>query len=429
MEIALLVVLILVNGFFAMSEIGLISARKARLQPLADAGDPTARLAASLGAEPTKFLSTVQIGITSVGMLSGIVGEATLAPPVQAYLGTLGVTAPASGYIATVIVVLLVTYFAIVVGELVPKRIGQINAERVARLVAFPIHWLALASKPFVWLLTISTQALLRLLGIDDQGRSHVTEEEIYAVLAEGSVAGVIEEQERRMVRNLFRLDDWSVASLMTPRPDMVAMKAGSTPGEILAILESTPHSRYPVIRDVRQNVIGVVSARTLLLASLRGEVLDLEKVAEPPLFMPESATGMDVLESFRATDASLAFVVDEYGTVMGLVTMHDLVEAIAGEFMAASPDEARAVQREDGSWLLDGQIPMPEFIDRLDLTAADADAAADFDTLSGLILHVLGSVPRTAERVQWRGWTFEVMDMDRHRIDKVLATRRRTGH
>lgn len=330
-----------------------------------------------------------------------------------------------AGYIATAIVVALVTYFAIVVGELVPKRIGQINAERVARLVAFPIHWLALASKPFVWLLTISTQALLRLLGIDDRSRSQVTEEEIDAVLAEGSDAGVIEEQERRMVRNLFRLDDWSVASLMTPRPDMVAMKAGSTPAEILAILESTPHSRYPVIRDRRQNVIGVVSAKTLLLESLRCEVLDLEKVAEPPLFLPESTTGMDVLESFRATDVNLAFVVDEYGTVLGLVTLHDLVEAIAGEFKAASPDEARAVRREDGSWLLDGQIPMLELVDRLDLNVPDAEAAAEFDTLSGLILHVLGRVPRTADRVQWRGWTFEVMDMDRHRIDKVLATRR----
>jgi putative hemolysin len=425
MEAALLVVLILVNGFFAMSEIGLVSARKARLQPLVDAGDASARLAASLGAEPTKFLSTVQIGITSVGLLSGIVGEATLAPPLEKQLEGLGVPMPAAGYSATAIVVALITFFSIVVGELVPKRIGQINAERVARWVAFPIHWLALVSKPFVWLLTVSTQALLRMLGIDDRSRSQVTEEEIDAVLAEGSDAGVIDEKERRMVRNLFRLDDWSIASLMTPRSDMVALQAVSTPGEMLAVLESTPHSRYPVIRGRRQNVIGVVSAKTLLLASLPGEVLDLEKVAEPPQFLPESATGMDVLENFRATSVNLAFVVDEYGTVLGLVTLHDLVEAIAGEFKATSPDEARAVRREDGSWLLDGQIPMLELIDRLDMGVADAESAAEFDTLSGLILRALGRVPHAADKVHWRGWTFEVMDMDRHRIDKVLATRR----
>jgi putative hemolysin len=187
-----------------------------------------------------------------------------------------------------------------------------------------------------------------------------------------------------------------------------------------------TPHSRYPVIRDRRQNIIGVVSAKPLLLSSPQGEAIDLQKVAEPPVFMPEGATGMDVLENFHATDVNLAFVVDEYGTALDLVTLRDLVEAIAGEFMATSPDEARAVRREDGSWLLDGQIPMLELVDRLDLTVADAESAADFDTLSGLILHALGRVPRTTDRMQWCGWRFEVMDMDRHRIDSVLATRLR---
>ena len=274
MEIYALIVLILLNGFFAMSEIALVSARRARLQPLVERGDSSARIATALGAEPTRFLSTVQIGITSVAMLSGIVGEATLAPPLEATFIEWGATAQAAGYFATAVVVLLVTYFSIVVGELVPKRIGQIHAESVARFVARPIQLLALASKPFVWLLTHSTQFLLRLLGIDDARRNPVTEEEIEAVLHEGSTAGVIEEEERQMVQNLFRLDDRSIATLMTPRADIVSLHFDATRDQVIAAMEAEPHSRYPVVGADRQDVIGVVSARALLLALLRGEQL-----------------------------------------------------------------------------------------------------------------------------------------------------------
>jgi putative hemolysin len=248
MEIYALVVLIVLNGFFAMSEIALLSARRARLQPLADKGDSAARIATQLGAEPTRFLSTVQIGITSVAMLSGIVGEATLAPPLAAKFAAWGATAQAAGYLATATVVALVTYFSIVVGELVPKRIGQIHAETVARFVARPIRLLTLASKPFVWLLTGSTRLLLRLLGIDDSRRNPVTEEEIHAILHEGSSAGVIEEEERRMVQNLFDLDERSIATIMTPRAHMAALESDATPEEVIAKMEAEPHSRYPIV-------------------------------------------------------------------------------------------------------------------------------------------------------------------------------------
>ena len=423
MEPLLLVVLIVLNGFFAMSEIALVSARRARLQPLAEAGDSAARLAVQLGSEPTRFLSTVQIGITSIAMLSGIVGEATLAPPLAARFVSWGASAEAAMWLATGLVVATVTYFAIVVGELVPKRIGQIHAERIARFVARPIQWLSAMSKPFVWLLTQSTQLLLALLGIDDRKRSAVTEEEIHAVLEEGSVAGVIEEEERRMVRNLFHLDDRSIATLMTPRADVAFLDVDATPERVIATLEQTPHSRYPVVRGDLQDVVGVVSARALLLDLLRGHRLELTRIAKPPVFVPESVSGRDTLETFRDSRTGMAFVVDEYGSLLGLVTLHDVLEAIAGQFADVGED-ARAVRRDDGSWLLDGQLAMTEIAQHLDLRWPTSPEDEEFETLSGLVLWRLGRIPRTGDCTSWRGWTFEVVDMDGRRIDKVLATR-----
>ena len=426
MEIYVLVILILLNGFFAMSEIALVSARRARLLPLIERGDAAARIATELGAEPTRFLSTVQIGITSVAMLTGIVGEATLAPPLAQYLVGLGATAQVAGYVATAVVVAVVTYFSIVVGELVPKRIGQLHAERVARFVARPIQLLAIASKPFVWLLTSSTRILLRLLGVDDLARREVTEEEIHTVLHEGSTAGVIEETERQMVRNLFRLDDRSIATLMTPRADIASLDVDARPDQVIEAMEAAPHSRYPVIRGDRQDVIGVVSARALLLALLRGQQFDLAKLAKAPTFVPESVTGRDILESFREGRMNMSFVVDEYGSLLGLVTLHDVLEAITGQF-AGTPEDSWAVRRDDGSWLFDGQIPMTDLAQHLSLEWPDVDIDEDFETLSGLIFWQLGRIPKCTDSIQWRGWKFEVVDMDGQRIDKVLVSRRNT--
>ena len=423
MEIYLLVLLILLNGYFAMSEIALVSARRARLQPLIDRGDSRARIAAELGAEPTRFLSTVQIGITSVGMLSGIVGEATLAPPLAAQFAAWGAAPKTAGYLALAVVVATVTYFSIVVGELVPKRIGQINAERVARFVARPIQLLATASRPFVWLLTASTKFLLRLLGIADTGHKPVTEEEIEAVLQEGSTAGVIEEEERKMVENLFRLDDRSIATLMTPRADIATLDHDAAAADVIRIMEAEPHSRYPVVEGDRQEVVGVVSARALLLALLRGEPLDIDAHARAPLFVPESISGRDMLERFREGRTNMAFVVDEYGSLMGLVTLYDLLEGITGQFQR-DPQDHWAVQREDGTWLLDGQIPMTDLATHLSFDWPTPEDDDDFETISGLVHWRLGRLPRITDVVEWQGWRFEVVDMDRNRIDKVLASR-----
>ncbi|AVS75387.1 hemolysin family protein [Paracidovorax cattleyae] len=424
MEIAILFALILLNGLFAMSELALVSARKTRLQKLIDEGDTGAIAAMKLGEDPTRFLSTIQIGITSIGVLNGIVGEAALAAPLGEWLLSVGMPEKAAGYTATGLVVVFITYFSIVVGELVPKRLGQSYPESLARLVARPINWLALATKPFVRLLSVSTQALLRLLGVKENTASAVTEAEIHAVLAEGTSAGVIESHEHQMVRNVFRLDDRQIGSLMVPRADVVVLDVEDSFEENLQRIESSDHGRFPVVRGGMENVLGVLNARQWLSRSLREDVRDL--AAQPlqsALYVPETITGMELLDNFRQSDLQMAFVIDEYGEVQGIVTLRDLIEAITGEFHARDPETSWAVQREDGSWLLDGHIPVPELKDRLGLDTVPEEERGRYHTLSGMVMLLTGKLPKVTDTVQWEEWQFEVVDMDGKTIDKVLAS------
>ncbi len=424
MEVALLLVLVILNGLFAMSEIALVTARKARLQKYIDEGDTAAKAAVKLGEDPTAFLSTIQIGITSIGILNGIVGEAALAQPFALWLQGLGVDSDASGYLATGLVVLTITYFSIVLGELVPKRLGQLSPEGIARLVARPMTWLASISRPFVRLLSGSTHLVLRLMGVRDNGAPKVTEEEIHAMLAEGSDAGVIERQEHQMVRNVFRLDDRQITSLMVPRSELVYLDVNAPWDENLRIIETSERSRFPVVRGGLDNILGVINARQLLTASLRGQVPDLTKGLQSPVYLPESLTGMELLENIRASGVQLTFIIDEYGEVQGIVTLQDVMEAITGEFKPNRAEDAWAVQREDGSWLLDGLIPVPELKDRLDLKHVPEEEKQRYHTLSGMLMLLLGKVPQTADKVEWAGWSLEIVDMDGKRIDKVLAAR-----
>ena len=424
MEIAILLALILLNGLFAMSEIALVTARKARLQRLIDEGDRGALAAVKLGEDPTRFLSTVQIGITSIGVLNGVVGESTLAAPLALWLQGFGVPSTTAGYVATAIVVAGLTYFSIVLGELVPKRLGQMAPESIARLAARPISFLSVASKPFVKLLSGSTQLVLRLLGVKSDRGPAVTEEEIHALLVEGSEAGVIERHEHTMVRNVFRLDDRQLASLMVPRGDVIYLDVESNEEDNLRRIEESDHSRFPVVRGGMHDILGVVSARQLLARRLRGEKADLTAVLQAAVFVPESVTGMELLENFRSSGGQIAFVIDEYGEVLGLVTLQDLIEAITGEFKTDTAGEEWAVQRDDGSWLLDGLIPIPELKDRTGLRAVPEEDKERYHTLSGMLLLLLGRLPQTADTVQWADWKFEIIDMDGKRIDKVLASR-----
>ena len=425
MEIALLFALILLNGLFAMSEIALVTARKARLQKLVDEGDGAAAAAVKLGEDPTRFLSTIQIGITSIGVLNGIVGEAALAAPLAVWLAGLGVAEEYSQFAATALVVVLITYFSIVVGELVPKRIGQSNPELLARFVARPINWLAIATKPFVVLLSISTRALLRLLGIRQGNANAVTEEEIHAMLEEGTSAGVIESHEHTMVRNVFRLDDRQIGSLMVPRSDVVVLDLEESFEVNMARVEASDHARFPVVRGDLNNVAGVVNARKWLSQAMRGGDRELShQPLQDALYVPETITGMELLGNFRQSGGQMAFVIDEYGEVQGIVTLQDLIEAITGEFRPRDPATSWAVQRDDGSWLLDGHIPVPELKDRLGLDAVPDEERGRYHTLSGLMMLLTGRLPKEGDRVEWETWRFEIVDMDGRTIDKVLASR-----
>jgi putative hemolysin len=422
MDVAILFALILLNGAFAMSEIALVMSRKARLQPLAEAGDPGALAALRLHDEPTELLSTLQIGITSISILNGIVGEAALAPVLVEWLRGRGFEGRVVDYASTALVVVSITYFSIVLGELVPKRLGQLDPEAVARRVARPMEFLARIARPFVNLLAGSTQLVLRALGLKDAQARPVTQEEIHALLLEGSDAGVIEEDEHDMVRNVFRLDDRQIGSLMVPRRDVVSLDVNLPWEQNAARIDETGHTRYPVVRGGLRDIVGVISARNLLKKALRGQAPDWKSDLQPPVFVPESLTGMELLQNFRASGVQLAFVVDEYGEVLGIVTVRDVLEAITGEFRPERAEDQWAVQRADGTWLLDGLIPVPELKDRLEMKALPEEER--YHTLSGMLMMLLGRLPQTADHVEWEGWRFEVVDMDGKRIDKVLASR-----
>ena len=424
MDVALLLFLILINALFAMSEIALTASRKARLQVMVEAGDSGARHAMDLHDNPTKFLSVVQIGITSIGVLNGIIGDAAFSAPFARWLhDTFPLGDRAAEITSTAMVVVSITFLTIIFGELVPKRIGLMYPETVARIVARPMEWLSLLTRPFVRLLSWSTDASLRLLGMREGPDRSVTEEEIAASLEEGLDAGVIEAQEHQMVRNVFRLDDRQVGSMMIPRAEIVWLEATGTPEDVLRVIADEEHSRYPVCRGGLDDVLGIISAQRLLQQSMQGLPPALTEGLQAPVFVPETLSGMELLEHFRASSAQIVFVVDEYGEVQGMITVRDVLEAITGEFSTRIDEDSWAVRREDGSWLVDGLIPIPELKDRLDLKELPEEDRGRYNTLAGMIMLLLGRLPETTDSVEWEGWRFEVVDLDGKRVDKVLVS------
>lgn len=424
MEIGFLLLLIMLNGVFAMAEIALVTARRTRLAMAAEGGDASAELALRLHDDPTRFLSTVQIGITSIGVLNGIVGESLLAEPLALRLQAAGLEAGTSTVTATVVVVVFITYLSIVAGELAPKRIGQLHPETISRIVARPMRALSVITRPFVHLLSLSTNLLLKLLGQASQQTQAVTEEEIHALLQEGTDAGVIEHHEKELVRKVFQLDDRAVGSLMIPRADITYLDIDDPIGLNLDKLATSPHSRLPVCRGGLRQILGIATARQLLVSKLTRDELLLEDALEPAVFIPETLTGMNLLEHFRGNGTQMVLVVDEYGEVQGLVTLQDVLEAVTGEFATVTADDAWAVQRADGSWLLDGLIPLQELKDTLGWKLLPGEAKGHFHTLSGLLMFLLGRLPRTGEKARWEDWELEVVDLDGKRVDKVLASR-----
>lgn len=416
--------LIVLNGLFAMSEMALVSARKARLQKWIDDGDRGAIAAAKLAEDPSQFLSAIQIGITSIAVLSGIFGEAALAAPFSQYLQqTFGLGLSSAKPIATGVVVVLITYVSIVVGELAPKRLGQLNPEGVARFVARPIVWFSLMTRPAVLFLSASTAFILRLMGIRHTKAPSVTQEEIHALLVEGSENGVIDAQEHQMLRNVFRLDDRKITSLMVPRLDVVWLSVHDPLEVTLEKIASSQYSRFPVCGHHLNDVQGLVMAKTVLTQTVKGEKIDLEAIMQAPLYVPESLSGIKLLNTLRSAQTEMALVVDEYGDIQGIVTLQDFLEAITGEFANSDDDDAWAIQRQDGSWLLDGLLPNDELKERLNIKCLPEQDRAIYNTLSGMMMLKLGRIAQTTDSIEWQNWRFEIVDMDGKRIDKVLAT------
>jgi len=425
MDFLLIAVLTVLNGLFAMSEMAIATSRKARLEAMAEAGDKGASVALDLQAHPTRFLSTVQVGITGISVLNGIVGDKAFSEPLADFiLHHAAIGEHAAHVTATALVVLIITIITIIFGELVPKRLGQMHPEAVASALAPAMQWVSAAARPLVALLSKTTEAVLGLLGIRSTGSRAVTEEEIAAQLEEGLDAGVIEAQEHQMVRNVFRLDDRQIGSMMIPRAEIRWLDASAPIEDVLKVVAEESHARFPVCRGSLDDVIGVISAQGLLKPLAEGRHPDLLEELVPPVFVPETLSGMELLDHFRAQAAQLVFVVDEYGAVQGVITLRDVLEAITGEFSEAGGEDAWAVQRENGSWLMDGLIPVPELKDRLDIKELPEEDRGRYNTLAGMIMLLLGRLPRTTDVVEWDDWRFEVVDLDGKRVDKVLASR-----
>jgi putative hemolysin len=421
-EILILILLILTNGLFSLSEMAVVSARKVRLQQRAEEGNKAARTALNLAAQPTRFLSTVQIGITLIGILSGAFGGATIAETLAAYFAQFPALEPYSEAIGVGIVVTVITYFSLVIGELVPKRLALNNAERIAALVAPIMQFVAAIARPFVSFLSASTELVVRLLGIKPASEPTVTEEEVKILIEQGRETGVFEDVEQEIVERVFRLSDRSVISLMTHRSEMVWLDLEDRLEENIKKIVASGHTNFVVCKGDFDHVIGVLRAKDLLREYAEGRAVAIPKSLSMPPFVPETMNALEVVARLRHDKSPVALVVDEYGGIEGMVTLTDVLEAIVGDIPSLDEEgEPAAKRREDGSWLLDGMMSVDELQMLLDLDELPDDAH-DYDTVGGLLMAQLGRIPIVGDKFEWSDLRFEVVDMDGHRVDKVLV-------
>jgi putative hemolysin len=423
LQIVFIILLMFANGLFAMSEMAVVSARKVRLEQWANDGDHRAGIALELANSPTRFLSTVQVGITLISTLTGALGGATVAEELGHRLSAISLLAPYSHAISLVVVVLVITYFSLILGELVPKRLALNNPERYATALGPPMRALSVVGAPVVHLLTFSTEMVLRVLGIRPSLEPPVTEEEIKVLIEQGTQAGMIEEAEQDMVERVFRLGDRRVSALMTPRTKVVWLNIEDSPEEIQACITESIYSRFPVYQGSRDNILGVLHVKDLLTSSLQCRPMDLHSIMHHPLFVPESMRALRVLELFKQSGTPIALVIDEYGHIQGLVTLNDILEAIVGDIPTVDElSEPQAVQREDGSWLLDGMLPVDEFKEIFALNKLPGEESEEFQTLGGFVMMHMERIPTAGDHFISGGLRFEVMDMDGNRVDKVLV-------
>jgi putative hemolysin len=423
LEIVLLVLLIAANGLFAMSEMAIVSSRKARLQEIANAGSEKARAALQLANNPDGFLATVQVGITLIGVLAGAFGGATIAEQISAQMQSTPILSPYSEAIGLGIVVLVITYASLIFGELVPKRLALNNPEGVAAAIARPMTGLALLASPFVRLLNVSTRAVLKLLNSQPSTESPVSEAEIRVLLEQGTSAGVFKEAEQDLVESVFRFADQRVSSLMTPRLDIVWLDINASEEEIFRTIAESHFSRFPVCRGTVDEVIGMIKAKEYLAGKLLKPTATLHSFITQPLYVPDTVSAIAALELFKRSHTHMALIIDEYGSLEGVVTTNDVLEGIVGDVVSASAQsESYATRREDGSWLVDAGLTWSEFKEMFAIGESRTDDTHDFQTLAGFILTFLGRIPAAGEHFDWHGLRLEIVDMDGRRIDKVLV-------
>jgi putative hemolysin len=421
-QILLILALILANGLFSMAEMALVSARKARLQQKADDGDKRAQVALDLASKPSQLLSMVQIGITLIGILIGALSGAEIADGLSGLFALVPFLRPLAHPLALVLVVIVITFISLVLGELVPKRLALNSPEKIALAFAIPMQTVARIAKPFVHILSGTTEAVVRLMGIKLSTEPSITEEEFHVLLEQGTEAGVFEEAEQDMVESVLTLGDRRVSSLMTPRHEIVWLDPEDLTAEITQKILTSGYSRFPVAHESLDSILGEVNAKDLLIRSLNGLPFDLKASLCRPLYVPEVMPVLAVLEQFRQEETQMALVVDEYGSLTGLITLNDILEMIVGELPSTETgDDPDAVQREDGSWLLDGMVPIDDLKELLHLEELPGEDQGLFNTLAGFITTFLGRMPAVADHFTWEGQRFEVVDMDGNRIDRVL--------
>ncbi len=423
-EIVVILALILLNGLFAMSETAVVSARKARLQQLVDEGSRNAQAALDLANNPNRLLATVQIGITLIGILTGVFGGATVASALAALLSDIPALAPYSSAIATAVVVVVLTYLTLILGELAPKRLALNNAERVASAIAGPMTLLSRLTWPLVRILGLSTDFVLRLLRVQPSDEPLVTAEEIMVMVEQGADAGLFERSEQELIERVLALDERRVDSFMTPRNKIVALDMAESMEVVRRKLLDSRRSRFPVIEGDMDNVLGIVRAKDMLSQSLAGQLFDLRSLLLPALFLPELTTALGALERFKQAGTHVALILDEFGGIQGMITHNDVLEAIVGyDPSQDTPSEPEIVQRADGSWLVDGLMAIEDFRNALKLDALPQEAGRRYQTVGGLMMSQAGGVPRVGQSFTWRTLRFEVVDMDGRRVDKVLVT------
>ena len=424
LDIALVVVLVVANGLFSASETAVVSSRKARLQQRAEAGDAGAKRALLLASDPNVFLATGQIGITLIGVLSGAFGGAALADPLAGLLRHVPGVDRSAHTVAFALVVIVITYLSLVVGELAPKRIALNNPERLASTISGPMLKLSRVIGPIVRLLGISTNALLRVLHVTQNHEPSITEEEVGILLEQGARAGIFHPAEQEMTERIFDLADDRISAVMTPRPEIAWIDVDAKPHDIATAIRESQFSRFPVARGSIDRIEGAVQTRDVLMIDGADWSIALPAELPKPLVIPESASVLHTLERFRQTGDQMAIVIDEYGGTAGIVTLRDILEAIVGDLPdAGEPPGGEAVRRDDGSWLMDGRLHIDEARELLNLPELPEEQAGVYETLAGFVIAQFGNLPEAGDGVQWGGWGFEVVDMDGRRVDKILAT------